>query len=86
MCLQDAQDYIASLSKTQLVHLCTGVPDVRSRTTEMAKILEPLRNSPDSYFVLPGGPVQVSLHLLTILLLISHPWSETLCITMLNKH
>ena len=86
MCLQDAQDYIASLSKTQLVHLCTGVPDVGSRTTEMAQILEPLRNSPDSYFVLPGGPVQVSLHLLTILLFISHPWSKTLCITMLNKH
>ena len=59
MRLQDAQNYIASLSRAQLVYLCTGV--------------------------LPGGPVQVSLHLLTILLFISHTLPETLSITMLNK-
>ena len=59
MRLQDAQNYIASLSTAQLVYLCTGV--------------------------LPENPVQVSLHLLTILLFISHTSPETLPITMLNK-
>jgi len=68
MCIQDAEDWVACLSRAQLIHLCTGVPDLTPRPTEMAQILEPIRSSQSVSFVLPGGPVQVS-----VFLFISHP-------------
>ncbi len=62
MCTQEAEELVAGLSKPQLIHICTGVPDMwQGYHSEMAQILKPLKNSERAPFVLPGGPVQVSV-------------------------
>lgn len=61
MCTQEAEELVAGLSRSQLIHICTSVPDLGPPCTEMAQFLKPLEICERAPLVLPGGPVQVSV-------------------------